>query len=79
MRKKALVAAIMLNGILGTASFGEEEKKEGKKEKKKVEGHCEKVANGEHTDLEPPADEENPKKWCKEQGGKWQKGKKHTD
>ena len=46
---------------------------------KKPEGHCEKVKDGKHIDLEAPDGEADPKNWCKQQGGKWQKGKKHDD
>lgn len=68
----ALVAVTTLI-VTGTA-YSEEKKGEAKKE-----GHCEKVENGKETDLTPPADAKDPKAWCKEQGGKWQKGAKHDD
>jgi hypothetical protein len=47
------------------------------KEAKTAQGHCEKTVDGKEVDVDAPAGTENPKKWCKEQGGKWHKGAKH--
>ncbi len=44
---------------------------------KKVEGHCQVTKDGKSTDIDAPADVKDQKKWCKDQGGKWEKGKKH--
>lgn len=63
---KVVVSALLAAGLLSTPSFAD-----GKK------GHCEIKKDGKTTDVEPPEDVKDVKKWCKDQGGKWEKGEKH--
>jgi hypothetical protein len=78
MKRRRPIQLPALLAALGLAAAGTAYAQVKKAEVKK-EGHCEKMENGKDVDVDPPADVKDPKAWCKEQGGKWQKGAKHDE